>query len=111
MTSPLPSSRQPLGSIEGKLVFVNQVWQRWFNSFTASPQPIAPAVPAGSPFSAIVVSAGNYFVTGGTVSAITIQRGTTTINTGMTSGFFPVGNSDVFAVTYSVLPTIQFIPS
>lgn len=77
----------------------------------AQPAPIAAVVVGASPFSYTASIAGYVHVTGGTVSAIALIRAATTLATGLTAGFIPVGQGDVVRVTYTVKPTVNFVPS
>lgn len=112
MVSPLPSSAQPIGKTpDGKPVGITPVWQRFFNSFVSAAAPsVVPSLTA-SPYSFLAGGRGNLLVTGGTVTQITLQRGTTILATGLTSGFIPVANGDIVEVTYSVAPTVTFVPA
>ena len=76
----------------------------------AAAQPVASITPGASPYSYAAPFWGSVAVTGGTVSAIAISRQGTSIATGLTVGVFPVARGDVLTVTYSVAPTITFIP-
>ena len=76
----------------------------------AAAQPVVPITPGASPYSYTAPFWGSVAVTGGTVSAIAISRQGTSIATGLTVGVFPVARGDVLTVTYSVAPTITFIP-
>jgi hypothetical protein len=49
-------------------------------------------------------------VTGGTVSAISIIRGSTTISTGLVSGSFILGPSDTLQIVNAVVPTLDILP-
>ncbi len=112
MVAPLPSSAQPIGTtLDGKPVAVNRVWQRWFNSFTSAAAASAVSSITPSPFSFTANTSGNLLVVGGTVSAITLQRAQTILPTGLTSGFIPMANGDIVTITYSVAPTLNFIPT
>lgn len=112
MMGPLPSSLQPIGSVgKAGAVMVQPVWQRWFNSFLQAPPAPAVATLGASPAALTAQTPGNFLVTGGTVSVIAIERGGATITTGMTSGFIPAAIADRVIITYSVAPTVQFIPS
>jgi len=65
----------------------------------------------GSPFAYTVPAYGNVVVQGGTVSAITLTRpGGAAVNIGVTAGIIPVQTGDIVTVTYSVAPTMTFIP-
>lgn len=64
-----------------------------------------------SPFSYTAPAAGSVVVGGGTVSAITLKRGTpAAITMGITAGNVPVSPGDIVTTTYSVLPTMNFVP-
>lgn len=110
MTAIVPSSAQPIADKTGN---VTQYWQRFFNNLlgVASPTPIVPVTVTASPFSFTAPSWGSVTVSGGTVSAISIRRNTTTAATGVTAGVLPVAQNDVVVVTYSGLPTMNFIPA
>lgn len=112
MIGPLPSSQQPIGQVrQDGNVLVTPIWQRWFNSLLQAPPPPVAATLSASPASLTAPTPGNYLITGGTVSAIAIQRGTATMVTGQTSGFIPVAVADRVVITYSAPPTVQFLPS
>jgi hypothetical protein len=65
-----------------------------------------------SPFAYTVPTYGNIIVSGGTVSSITITRpGGAQVSVGATAGMFAVQAGDVITTTYSVAPTITFIPA
>lgn len=112
MIGPLPSSQQPIGQVrQDGNVLITPVWQRWFNSFLQAPPAPSAATLSASPASLTAQAPGSFLVTGGTVSVISIQRGTATLVTGQTSGFIPVAVADRIVITYSVLPAVQFLPS
>lgn len=109
---PLPSSLQAIGAVgRNGLVMVQPVWQRWFNSFLQAPPAAATLTPTASPAGFTAQAAGYFLVRGGTVSNISIVRASSTINTGMTSGFIPAAIADRVVITYAVAPTVLFIPS
>jgi hypothetical protein len=65
-----------------------------------------------SPASYTVSTYGNLVVNGGTVSAITITRpGGSAVTLGVTAGMFAVQAGDVITITYTVAPTVTFIPN
>lgn len=104
---PLPNLLQPFVGGMGRL---KAPWNFYLQQFTQAPPNIASIIVGISPFSYTAVEPGNIAITGGTISAITITRGTVTINvTGQK--IIPVAINDIVTVTYSVLPTIQFLPS
>lgn len=73
-------------------------------------QPVAAITPGASPFTYTAPFAGSIAVTGGTVSAIALIRQGTTVATGLITGLIPVSRYDQVKVTYSVVPTMTFIP-
>lgn len=100
----VPSSAQPIVGPGGR---VTTVWQRFFNALVRPADPIVAVTPTGSPFAYMAGAGGNLYVVGGTVSAITLKRSTTTVT--VTSPV-PVANGDTVTVTYSGAPTITFVP-
>lgn len=104
---PLPSLIAPF--VKGKGLIASP-WNFYLQQFTQAPPNILPVTPNISPSSYQAVEPGVIAVTGGTVSAIALKRGVITIDvTGQK--LIPVSINDIVEVTYSVLPTIQFIPS
>jgi len=81
---------------------------------SAGGQGVAQAITVGaSPFlyTAPASLSGNAIVSGGTVSDISISRdGATFFTTGSSSGMFPLSASDQLKVTWSVKPTMTFLP-
>jgi hypothetical protein len=54
---------------------------------------------------------GTYYVVGGTVTSIVLNRtGNSSFTTGLTSGAFPVVRGDSIVITYSSAPTLTFVP-
>lgn len=102
-----PPTSIPLTDFSGNL---NTAWQGFFQQFTQAPPGASSLVVGASPFAYIVREPGLIAVAGGTVSALTLTRGTVTIDV---SGekLILVSVKDTITVTYSVLPTIQFLPS
>lgn len=90
---------------------LDPAWRNFFAAMVAQPGPIDAVVVGASPFAYTASESGHLHVTGGTVSAITLTRAGTVLATGMTSGFIPVSLGDVVAVTYSVKPTLNFVPN
>lgn len=64
-----------------------------------------------SPYVFTATVRGSMAVFGGTVSAISIGRGATNVNPGLLSGIFPLSAGDTLTVTYTAVPTMDFIPS
>jgi hypothetical protein len=84
-------------------------WIQYLQQFTQAPPPFGPITVDISPFSYTAVEPGFVIVRGGTVSAIALDRGSDTLNfTGQV--IIPVSIADTVTATYSVLPTMTFIP-
>ena len=104
----VPSRNQKVSDDQG---MVSLAWWQFFNLLAPTKPAIESAITVGaSPYSYTAQSNGHVVVTGGTVSAISLTR-VSAHATGLTAGLIPVGNKDVVTVTYSVLPTMTFIPS
>lgn len=73
-------------------------------------QPVQAITVGASPFSFPASFNGNVTVTGGTVSLITINRQGTVVATGLITGIIPLSRGDVVQVTYTVAPTMKFLP-
>lgn len=72
----------------------------------------AGAVTVGaSPFTYLAEQAGLLIVSGGTVSQIAYLRNGISTITGVTAGPIPLLMADGVVITYTVLPTVTFIPS
>lgn len=103
----LPNQNSPFVRLPSGIII--PPWNSYLQQFTQEPPPIAAITVGTSPFSYIAKEPGYVSVTGGTVSAIVLTRGTDTINlTGLKA--VPVSIKDIVTITYSVLPTIKFIP-
>lgn len=102
----VPSSI-PFTNLSGNL---NPAWQSFFQQFTQAPPGASSLVVTASPFDYVAREPGLIAVVGGTVSALTLTRGTVSIDV---SGekLIQVSIKDTVTVTYSVLPVIQFLPS
>lgn len=106
MTLILPNLKSALVNAKG---FVLQPWITFFQQFTQAPSQVIDLNVIVSPFSYTAVEPGFLAITGGTISAITLTRGSTTVT--ITGDLIPVAIGDIVAITYSVLPTVQFFPS
>lgn len=105
---PLPNLGAAIANNLGKLL---QPWVSYLQQFTQAPPDFASVTLTGSPFAYVAKEPGTIAITGGTVSAVNLIRGAVTIVLGATVKLVPVGIQDTVSVTYSVLPTIQFIPA
>lgn len=94
------------GDIIGK-GFIVDPWNSYFQQF-GQVAPTAAAVTGASPFSYTANTKGNFFVIGGTISNISLIRGTDILNvTG--EKIIPISIGDTVKVTYSVLPSMKFL--
>jgi hypothetical protein len=118
MTKTFPNMLAPLVNVkgsDGKMIgqgFVIPPWNSWFQQFSQAPAGVAVITAGGSPFSYTPNDQGTVIISGGTVSNISLIRGTTTIPL-FTSTAAPrsvtVSIGDTVIITYSVKPTIQFL--
>jgi len=106
MTAIVPNSNQPLVDKNG---YITQVWQRFLGSLLGSPEAIAPVAVSASPSTFTAAGRGSVAISGGTLTNVTLNRSGTTVSLG-TSRAITVANGDVVTVTYTVAPTINFIP-
>lgn len=104
----VPQSGQPIADAGGR---VTTVWQRFFASLVGQPESIAPVTVTASPFTYTASAPGFVSIIGGTFSAATLNRSGTLIAFGTTTRAIPVGQGDKITVTYTVAPTINFIPT
>lgn len=92
------------------------------NAFVLAADSLLPdPVPRAQPASAVTVTAspftftasfkGTLAVSAGTVSAIALIRQGMTVPTGVTAGPVPVSRLDQVQITYTVAPTVNFLPS
>lgn len=90
---------------------VTDGWLNFFASLVAAPPVIVPQTLTGSPFSFTASHPGHLLVKAGTVTSIVLTRGRVTITTGLTTNcFIPVGRGDQVVVTYTVVPSVWFVP-
>jgi hypothetical protein len=90
------------------------------SSVQSVPEDFPPANPRAQPIWAISVGAspfvytapfnGILLITGGTVSAISLNRGAGFLTTGLTVGIVPMRRQDQVQVTWSGLPAMTFYP-
>jgi len=104
---PFPSLMSPLVGPLGQII---PPWNNYFQQFSLPPAKIQNIALGASPYSYTASSDGNLVISGGTVSNVNLTRGGLTINL-PTSGIMPMTQGDVIQITYSVLPTVNFIPA
>ena len=106
----------PIGTVlsNGK-VQLDHNWYLLFYNLSiktlGSPNPAQSITIGSSPFSFVANEPGNVLVNGGTVSQIQIVRQMATVTIPQTSGLFPLSKSDQIIVSYTVAPTLTFMPS
>lgn len=84
-------------------------WIQYLQQFTQAPPKFVAVTVDISPFSYTAKEPGYVVVSGGTVSAIHLLRGSDDLDmTGQKT--IPVSINDTVITTYTVLPTIKFIP-
>lgn len=104
---PLPSTLAPFVSKLGRLV---EPFVSYLQQFTIAPSNVVAVTVGISPYSYEAKEPGNLFITSGTISDIRLTRGA--INLDFTGQkLVPVAINDTVTITYTVLPTINFIPS
>lgn len=87
-------------------------WQRALTRLAQlSPERKIRAVSPGvSPFTYTASTIGHLLIAGGNVSAVTLVRGANSVSCPV-SGFIPMAGKDSVVITYTVAPTLNFIPS
>lgn len=106
-TLPVPNLNAPLVDTNRK---VATPWNSWFQQFSQDAAAVATIVIGASPFSYTANSNGTLIISGGTVSAISLIRGSTNILLSTVRPLIiPISIGDTVSITYSVLPTIQFL--
>lgn len=113
MTNPtfgLPSPT--LALTDPKTGLVSSIWYQFITRLQqlSAERAIAALTVGASPFTYTASTIGNIFVSGGTVSSIVLGRSGVTL-TCPENVFIPVAANDTITVTYSVKPTMTFVPS
>lgn len=108
---PFPRLDSPLTDASGHISelwrqFLNTIWNRINGAAGGN---IAAITVGASPYSYTAASGGVLSIQGGTVSQVTIKRGSTTVT--ISTGLVPMRTNDVVAITYSAVPTVNFIPT
>jgi len=106
---PLPNTLAPFVDKLGKII---RPWNSYLQQFTQQPPSVASITVSASPFSYTAREPGNVAITSGTISNVRLTRGIVNIDFGSgTNKVIPVGINDIVTITYSVLPTVRFLPS
>lgn len=108
MTQPVLNQNSPLVDIKtGKVI---PPWNSFFQQFTQKATAVQNITLTGSPFSYTPNNRGNVVISGGTVSAISLIRGLVVIPLSTVRPLMVyLGIGDTIQITYSVLPTLQFL--
>lgn len=106
---PLPSLASKVVDTLGKLL---APWNSYLQQFTQAPPGIMGITIGLSPFDYIVEEPGTIIIVGGTLTDVSLIRGSDTLAMGNAARIIPVGIQDTVRVTYSIVPTsITFIPA
>lgn len=85
-------------------------WQGLFKGL--APGAVIPTAPTASPYTFTASVKGFMLITAGTVSLVEFSRdGVTFYSYGTTSGQFALNSADRLRVTYTVAPTMTFVPT
>jgi hypothetical protein len=106
----IPSPTLPVS--DSKTGLLSSIWYQFFTRLQqlTAERAIAAITVGTSPFVYTPSTIGNIFVSGGTVSSIVLARDTVTL-TCPENVFIPVAANDTVTVTYTVKPTMTFVPS
>ena len=115
-TTPLLNMLAPLVKVtdkDGKEIGKGRLldpWNGFFQQLVQAAPAVANITPTGSPFDYTANVKGSLIISGGTVSAISLIRGTVTIPLSTTRPLIiPISIGDTIRTTYSVAPTFQFL--
>ena len=105
----LPATQQAVDPKSGGWI---SFWYQWAVRISqlSAERPIAAITPDVSPLTYTASTIGNFLVSGGTVSGVVLSRSGVNV-TCQENQFIPMAANDAVTVTYSVAPTITFIPS
>lgn len=88
---------------------VQKPWNSFFQQFSSQPSKVQAVIVGASPFSYTFGEPGTLVITGGTISQVDLDRGPDTVDY-QTDRRIVGMIGDIITITYSVLPTIQFLP-
>jgi hypothetical protein len=88
----------------------SRAWVQFFSGFGAAPKAIETITVGTSPFAYTAPAAGSVLLRGGAVTFTDLIRGPSPLPLGVTSGLIPVAAGDTLVVTYTVAPSMFFIP-
>lgn len=106
----LPDFNTPLTDKKG--VITTSWFRCWEGLFSGAPTAnLSVITPGSTPYAYIAPAGGTLIVNGGTVSQVKYSRdGASFYVTGQTQGMFPLSQGDQLVISYSVPPTLTFVP-
>jgi hypothetical protein len=107
MKFPKISTSAPIANAAGQIL---APWIQFFGTFISQPGAFQPLTLTSSPFSFMASENGSILIKGGTVSNVALTRGTATLNMAQSAVPVVMGLGDTITITYTVAPTITFIP-
>lgn len=88
---------------------IQKPWNNFFSQFSSPPSKAITIDVGASPFEYQAGEPGTIVIINGTVSNVSLIRGTDTIDYGTAKNLILM-IKDTAAITYSVLPTVKFLP-
>ena len=107
LSSAIAIVKDKAGKVIGE-AFVKSPWNSFFQQFTQKPQAVENVIVGISPFDYMPNNVGQVVIRGGTVSAVSLVRGSVIIDMG-TDRTILVSIGDIVRITYFVIPTVQFV--
>lgn len=101
-----------LSSVVDKAGRIVEPWTSFLAQFAKAPSPILDITVGASPFEYTVKEPGNMYIQGVGITAISLTRGTDTIQLGVFNILVPVCIGDIITVTFGAPPTaLKFLPN
>jgi hypothetical protein len=89
---------------------VTQVWRAFFSALSGKAAGAVAVRVQGSPAAYTAPDNGSLMLTGGTVTAISLVRGRDPVPVDARLYALPMSGGDTAIITYSVAPTLVFLP-
>ena len=103
----IPSLSGPAVDTNGRFT---QPWTGFFSRLAAAPGGVQAISPTASPFAFVAPADGMLISTGGAGLGLTLTRGRSTIPLAAGGGLIPLSQGDTVTLTYSVAPSLHFVP-
>lgn len=103
----LPSLQAPVLDAGGRF---SQAWVGFFTALTKPASAIVPVSVFGSPFTFDAPQNGTVVLTGGAGVGLHLIRGRVSISLDPSGGMIPLDQGDALSVSYSMAPTLFFVP-